>query len=102
YYVMEFLEGLTLSELVNQAGAIPPGRAIHILRQVAAALREAHQRGFIHRDVKPENVMLCRRGEFDVVKLLDFGLVKSLEHAQTRDITKQLKILGTPRYMAPD
>ena len=81
---------------------MPPGRAIHILRQVCAALREAHLHGLIHRDVKPDNVMLCRRGEDDVVKLLDFGLVKNLERAQTRDITKQLKILGTPRYMAPE
>ena len=69
---------------------------------MGAALREAHEHGLIHRDVKPENVMLCRRGEDDVVKLLDFGLVKNLERAQTRDITKQLKILGTPRYMAPE
>ncbi len=83
-------------------GPVPPGRVIHILRQVGAALREAHEHGMIHRDVKPENVMLCRRGEDDVVKLLDFGLVKDLERAQTRDITKQLKILGTPRYMAPE
>ena len=102
YYVMEYLEGVTLSELVAETGALPPGRAVHVLRQVAAALREAHQRGLVHRDVKPDNVMLCRRGEDDVVKLLDFGLVKSLEREQTRDITKQLRVLGTPRYMAPE
>jgi serine/threonine-protein kinase len=102
YYVMEFLDGVTLSELVAETGALPPGRAVHVLRQVAAALREAHQRGLVHRDVKPDNVMLCRRGEDDVVKLLDFGLVKSLEREPTRDITKQLKVLGTPRYMAPE
>ena len=102
YYVMEYLDGVTLAELVGHSGRVPPGRTIHILRQVAAALREAHARGMVHRDVKPENVMLCRRGEDDVVKLLDFGLVKNLERAETRDITKQLKIIGTPRYMAPE
>jgi serine/threonine protein kinase len=73
-----------------------------VLRQVAAALREAHRRGIIHRDVKPDNIMLCRRGEDDFVKLLDFGLVKDIERDQTRDVTKQIKILGTPRYMAPE
>jgi serine/threonine-protein kinase len=102
YYVMEYLDGVTLAELVEFSGRAPAGRSIHVLRQVAAALREAHLRGMIHRDVKPENVMLCRRGEDDVVKLLDFGLVKNLERAETRDITKQLKIIGTPRYMAPE
>jgi len=102
YYVMEYLDGVTLAELVAETGPVPPGRVIHILRQVGAALREAHEHGMIHRDVKPENVMLCRRGEDDVVKLLDFGLVKSLETEQTRDVTKQIKILGTPRYMAPE
>jgi serine/threonine-protein kinase len=102
YYVMEYLDGVTLAELVADSGRVPPGRAIHILRQVAAALREAHAHGMIHRDVKPENIMLCRRGEDDVVKLLDFGLVKNLERAETRDITKQLRIVGTPRYMAPE
>ncbi len=102
YYVMEYLDGVTIAELVEYSGAAPPGRVIHVLRQVAAALREAHLRGMVHRDVKPENVMVCRRGEDDVVKLLDFGLVKNLEQADTRDVTKQIKILGTPRYMAPE
>ncbi len=102
YYVMEHLDGVTLSELIEFSGAAPAARVIHILRQTCAALREAHARGMVHRDVKPENIMLCRRGEDDVVKLLDFGLVKSLAGPETRDLTRQLKVLGTPRYMAPE
>ncbi len=102
YYVMEYVEGLTLTELEHDSGPVPPGRVIHVLRQVAAALREAHKRGMIHRDVKPDNIMLCRRGEDDFVKLLDFGLVKDIESEQTRDVTKQIRILGTPRYMSPE
>jgi serine/threonine-protein kinase len=102
YYVMEYLHGVTLTELVDDSGPVPPGRTIHILRQVAAALREAHHLGLVHRDVKPDNVMLCRRGEDDFVKLLDFGLVKDVENEQTRDVTKQLRVLGTPRYMSPE
>jgi len=102
YYVMEYLHGVTLTELVEDSGPVPPGRTIHVLRQVAAALREAHHLGLIHRDVKPDNIMLCRRGEDDFVKLLDFGLVKDIENEQTRDVTKQLRILGTPRYMSPE
>jgi serine/threonine-protein kinase len=99
---MEYLNGVTLTELVDDSGPVPPGRTIHVLRQVAAALREAHHFGLIHRDVKPDNVMLCRRGEDDFVKLLDFGLVKDIESEQTRDVTKQLRVLGTPRYMSPE
>lgn len=102
YYVMEYLDGIDLAQLVAHSGFVPPARVIHILRQVCSALAEAHDRGIIHRDVKPENVMVCRRGEDDVVKLLDFGLVKMLDSPQTRDLTKQLRILGTPRYMAPE
>jgi serine/threonine-protein kinase len=102
YYVMEYIEGVTLTELVDHSGAVPPGRVIHILRQIAAALREAHSVGLVHRDVKPDNVMLCRRGEDDFVKLLDFGLVKDVLRDETRDVTKQIRILGTPRYMSPE
>ena len=102
YYAMEYIEGVTLAELVDHSGAAPPGRVIHILRQIAAALREAHSLGLVHRDVKPDNVMLCRRGEDDFVKLLDFGLVKDVLREETRDVTKQIRILGTPRYMSPE
>jgi serine/threonine-protein kinase len=102
YYVMEYIEGVTLTGLVEHSGPVPPGRVIHILRQIAAALREAHSVGLVHRDVKPDNVMLCRRGEDDFVKLLDFGLVKDVLRDETRDVTKQIRILGTPRFMSPE
>ena len=102
YYVMEYIEGVTLTGLVEHSGAVPPGRVIHVLRQIAAALREAHSVGLVHRDVKPDNIMLCRRGEDDFVKLLDFGLVKDVLRDETRDVTKQIRILGTPRYMSPE
>jgi serine/threonine protein kinase len=102
YYAMEYIEGVTLAELVAHSGPVPPGRVIHIMRQIAAALREAHSVGLVHRDVKPDNVMICRRGEDDFVKLLDFGLVKDVLREETRDVTRQIRILGTPRYMSPE
>ena len=76
YYVMEYLPGLNLAELVQRHGPLPPGRAVYLLRQVCGALREAHAAGLIHRDIKPSNIFAARRGGMDdVAKLLDFGLV---------------------------
>jgi serine/threonine-protein kinase len=103
YYVMEYLEGETLDQLVGGHGAMPLARALHVLKQLCAALRVAHERSLVHRDIKPHNIMLCRRGgEFDVVKILDFGLVKDTDRGESRDITQFQKVLGTPRYMAPE
>jgi serine/threonine-protein kinase len=103
YYAMEYLDGLSLEDLVTRDGRLPVARAVHVLRQVCGSLREAHDRGLVHRDVKPHNLMLCRHGgELDVVKVLDFGLVKELENAHTRDITQFARVLGTPLYMAPE
>jgi serine/threonine-protein kinase len=73
-----------------------------LLRQICAALRKPG-RGLVHRDIKPQNIMLCQRGgEFDVVKILDFGLVKDMERDESRDITQFQKVLGTPLYMSPE
>lgn len=76
YYVMELLSGLSLSDLVERHGPLPPGRAIFLLRQACGALAEAHAAGLVHRDLKPANIFAARRGNlYDFVKLLDFGLV---------------------------
>jgi tRNA A-37 threonylcarbamoyl transferase component Bud32 len=103
YYVMEYLEGETLDQLVDAHGPLPVERTVHVLRQVCAALREAHGRGLIHRDIKPHNIMLCQRGgEYDVAKILDFGLVKDVIGRQSRDITQFQRVVGTPLYMSPE
>ncbi len=102
YYVMEYLPGLTLDAVVARGGPLPPGRVVHVLRQVCGALAEAHGLGLVHRDVKPGNVMLCRLGgRSDAAKLLDFGLVSAAGPADER-LTQAGGILGTPAYMSPE
>jgi len=104
YYVMEYLQGLTLDDLVGRHGPLPPQRAIHLLRQICGPLQEAHAIGLIHRDIKPSNVMVCERGgRHDVAKLLDFGLV--LSQALTTEpekLTREGALAGTPAYMSPE
>jgi hypothetical protein len=103
YYAMEFLEGLTLSELVAQHGRLPEERAIHILQQVCASLAEAHELGLVHRDIKPHNIFLTRRGNIpDFVKVLDFGLVKARKVEGQAELTGGSVTLGTPLYMSPE
>jgi eukaryotic-like serine/threonine-protein kinase len=105
YFVMELLDGLDLETLVAQYGPIPPERTIHVLRQVCHSLAEAHDRGMIHRDVKPANIFLCRLGrEYDFVKVLDFGLVKFDQDESIMDTIKAAAEVttGTPAYMAPE
>ena len=103
YYAMEFIEGINLGELITREGALPVPRAIPILRQLCAGLAAAHAAGLVHRDVKPENIMIFQRGdEPDVVKILDFGMVKRVDAEHSRNLTRGLRILGTPLYMAPE
>ncbi len=101
---MEYLPGHTLEEIVATEVPLAPTRAVHLLRQVASALTEAHAAGLTHRDIKPGNVMVCERdGIADVAKLLDFGLVVAAGmNAADAKLTQAGMILGTPAYMSPE
>lgn len=103
YYAMEYVPGLSLEELVHADGPQPPERIAWILIQVCRSLREAHTRGLIHRDIKPQNVMLCNRGgEDDTVKVLDFGLARNVDASGGSRITETQLLIGTPHYIAPE
>ena len=103
---MEMLDGVDLEELVLQHGPLPAERVVYILRQACESLAEAHARGIIHRDIKPDNIYLCRRAlQHDVVKVLDFGLVKHLTPetaAADARLTQPDSIAGTPAYLPPE
>ena len=103
YYAMEYLDGLSLEQLVERFGPQSDARVIHLLLQASGALLEAHSLGLIHRDVKPANMLLCERGGTpDMLKLLDFGLVKNLVPSQNLELTHTDAITGTPQYLAPE
>ncbi len=103
YYVMEYLRGLTLAELIGLEGSVPPARVIYILRQACSALEEAHAVGLVHRDIKPLNIMVNHRGVLaDQVKVLDFGLVKDMSTPQELQLTAAHLVGGTPPYIAPE
>ena len=103
YYVMEFLPGMNLGEIVRRFGPMPPARAIHLVRQACDALQEAHDVGLLHRDLKPANLFAAVRGGFyDVAKLLDFGLAKPLTDIDSASLTADGTITGSPLYMSPE
>ena len=105
FLVLEYVEGTSLRVAIDK-GPVHPRRALHIARQMGAALERAHAAGIVHRDLKPENVMLVDKPDDpDFVKVLDFGIAKVEPHP-SRDTTQPLTrfgtILGTPEYMAPE
>ncbi|MBE2247904.1 MAG: serine/threonine protein kinase, partial [Myxococcus sp.] len=107
FIAMEYLEGETLQQVLAREGPMPWTRALAVGAQVARSLREAHKLGLVHRDLKPANVMLMAEGTGgDVVKVLDFGLVKAfandlMQKADT-ELTQAGVLLGSPLYMAPE
>jgi len=104
YYVMEYLPGMTLEDMVEKHGALVPERLVHFLRQVCQALREAHRIGLLHRDIKPSNIFACERGKvYDVAKLLDFGLVKTFGFDdRSIKLTQEGTLAGSPAFMSPE
>jgi serine/threonine-protein kinase len=107
FVVMEHLVGQSLAELLRREGALPEGRVLEIARQAASALGAAHARGIVHRDVKPENLFLLDRGGRDFVKVLDFGISKSMKPGappteESLRLTHTGMVLGTPLYMSPE
>src|SRR5208283_2872260 len=105
FIAMEYLEGQTLAEVLAQEKTLPWTRVLDIGQQICRSLREAHKLGVIHRDLKPANVMLLNEADQDVVKVLDFGLVKSFLNDLSPgdpEVTQNGVFLGSPQYMAPE
>ncbi len=106
FVVMEFLEGESLAECLARETRLPEQRILRIASQCALALVDAHAKGIVHRDIKPENLFLEKRKELDFVKVVDFGISKSLratgEDEEQPRLTQTGMVLGTPLYMSPE
>jgi CheY-like chemotaxis protein len=102
YLVMELLRGVTLVELLRTSGPLPLGRCIEMLLPVCGVLDVAHGVGLVHRDIKPDNIFLHRTPEGEVVKVLDFGIAKLMQDAETGATQLSRGLVGTPAYFAPE
>lgn len=102
YYVMEYLEGLDLDAMVQRYGPQPQARVVYFLTQICGSVAEAHAHRFVHRDLKPPNIFVCNwSGVSDLIKVLDFGLVRDSRVDETLNEDNSA-LLGTPSYMAPE
>jgi serine/threonine-protein kinase len=102
YLAMEFIEGESLTSVVEKAGALTPSRSAEITRQAAEGLQIAHDMGIVHRDLKPDNIMIARgRDGADLVKVVDFGIAKAAG-SENQKVTKTGLVVGTPEYMSPE
>ncbi|HWL07084.1 MAG TPA: serine/threonine-protein kinase [Planctomicrobium sp.] len=103
YYVMEYLPGMSLDQIVEMHGPLEASRVLHLLVQTCDALAESHAHSLVHRDIKPANIFAARRGGTDdVAKLLDFGLVRSTAPETSLHLTQESVVTGSPLYMSPE
>jgi serine/threonine-protein kinase len=106
YVVMEYLEGESLAECLARESKLTEQRILRIASQTASALAAAHKKGIVHRDIKPENLFLLKRKDQDFVKVVDFGISKSLRSSDEQEeqprLTQTGMVLGTPLYMSPE
>ena len=104
YLAMEFIEGQALKDIIEKEGALPPTRAASILKQSADALQAAHDLGIVHRDIKPDNIMVVQgRDGSDVAKVVDFGIARAVGGDEPgQKVTKTGLVVGTPEYMSPE
>ena len=101
YFIMEYLEGRALDEILDRTGRLSPGQVLPVFEQLCDALHAAHSKGFVHRDLKPANIIVLTRPPYPFIKILDFGLAK-LRGSTSSTLTKVGTVLGTPEYMAPE
>jgi len=102
YLAMEYVEGRTLTTVLEESGPMPLPRAAALLAQCAAGLQAAHDLGIVHRDLKPDNIMVVARRGGETAKLVDFGIAKAMENAPGERVTKSGFVIGTPEYMSPE
>ena len=102
-FAMEYVDGYDLSKLVKTKGPLSVAHASYFIHQAALGLQHAHEEGMVHRDIKPGNLMLSRKGDRATIKILDFGLAKATrEQPLDRGLTQEGQMLGTPDYIAPE
>ncbi len=103
-FAMEYVEGETLEQVVRTQGPLPVANACYYTLQVAQGLQHAFDKGLVHRDIKPQNLILAREGKKHVVKILDFGLAKATREGEAADrgLTGTGMMMGTPDYIAPE